>query len=327
MTHRLPVLSAFLAAILLTAAAAPRAVAQETPPPAPAAAAMRAVLVTGASTGIGRTTTELLAKSGFFVYAGARKDDDLKALSAIPNVQGIRLDVTKQEEVDAAVQTITAAGRGLYGLVNNAGVAVLAPLIELKANDLAFQLDVNVQGPWRVTKAFAPLLIASKGRVTTTGSISGIVNWAMGGPYTMSKHAVEAFTDVLAMELQPFGVHVSVVEPGNYRSEIMNGMRQRLLDGGYGGEGSLYQKRLDALMTQPSDRAQYKAPDEVAAAFLHALSDDHPKRRYMVVPNQREAEMTIKAAIARVVQLNQDQPYAYDRDALIKLLDEALAAK
>jgi NAD(P)-dependent dehydrogenase (short-subunit alcohol dehydrogenase family) len=317
-----------LAAFLLTAAVfAGATIAQETPAPIPAAAPTRAVLVTGASTGIGRTTTELLAKSGFFVYAGARKDDDLKALGAIPNVQAIKLDVTRQAEVDAAVKTIEAAGRGLYGLVNNAGVAVLAPLIEVKENDLAFQLDVNVWGPWRVTKAFAPLLIASKGRVTTTGSISGIVNWAMGGPYTMSKHAVEAFTDVLAMELQPFGVRVSVVEPGNYRSEIMNGMKQRLLDGGYGGEGSLYQKRLDALMTQPSDRSQFKEPDEVAAAFLHALSDENPKRRYMVVPNRREAEMTIKAAIARVVQLNQDQPHAYDRDALVKLLDEALAAK
>jgi NAD(P)-dependent dehydrogenase (short-subunit alcohol dehydrogenase family) len=294
---------------------------------APAAAPARAVLVTGASSGIGRKTTELLAKSGFFVYAGARKDDDLKALGAIPNVQALRLDVTRQEDVDAAVKTVEAAGRGLYGLVNNAGVAVLAPLIELHEKDLQQQFDVNVYGPWRVTKAFAPLLIASKGRVATTGSISGIVNWAMGGPYTMSKHAVEAFTEVLAQELQPFGVRVSVIEPGNYRSEIMNGMRQRLLDGGYAGEGSRYQKQLDRLIQQPTDRAQFKEPDDVAAAFLKALTDNTPRLHYMVVPNQREAEMTIKASIARVVQLNQDQPYAYDREALIRFLDEALAKK
>jgi NAD(P)-dependent dehydrogenase (short-subunit alcohol dehydrogenase family) len=289
--------------------------------------AQRAVLVTGASSGIGRKTAELLAQNGFHVYATARKDDDLKALAAIPNVQALRLDVTSPEQIDAAVKTVQEGGRGLYGLINNAGVAVLAPLIEVSEKDLAFQFDANVYGPYRLTKAFAPLLIASKGRVLTTGSISGIVTWAMGGPYTMSKHAVEAFTDTLALEMQPFGVHVGVVEPGNYRSEIMTNMRERLAKGGYGGEGSRYQKQLDRLLTQPTDRGQYKEPDEVAAAFLQALTDTSPKRRYMVVPNQREAEMAIRAAVARVVQLNADQPYTYDRAALIKLLDEELQKK
>jgi NAD(P)-dependent dehydrogenase (short-subunit alcohol dehydrogenase family) len=130
------------------------------------------VLVTGAMSGIGRKTTVLLSRSGFFVYATARKDDDLKALAAIPNVQPIRLDVTKQDQIDAAVKTVQEGGRGLFGLINNAGVAVLAPLIEVTEKDFAFQLDANVYGPYRVTKAFAPLLIESKGRVLTTGSIS-----------------------------------------------------------------------------------------------------------------------------------------------------------
>jgi NAD(P)-dependent dehydrogenase (short-subunit alcohol dehydrogenase family) len=290
-------------------------------------APQRTVLVTGASSGIGRKTTELLAANGFFVWAGARKDADLEALDAIPNVKGIRLDVTKQDQIDAAVQTVRASGRPLDALINNAGVAVLAPLIELRENDLRDQFEVNVFGPCRVTKAFAPLLIESKGRVATTGSISGIVNWPMGGPYTMSKHAVEAFTEVLAQELAPFGVQVSVIEPGNYRSEIMVGMRQRLLDGGYAGEGSRYQKQLDRLVQQATDRSQYQEPDEVAAAFLAALTAEKPKRHYLVVPNQREAELTLRAAIARVVQLNRDQPFAYDREALIKLLDEELARK
>lgn len=289
--------------------------------------AQRAVLVTGATTGIGRATAELLAKNGFFVYAGARKDKDLQELSAIPNMQGIRLDVTKQDEIDAAVKTVRDAGRGLYALVNNAGVAVVAPMIELREQDLQFQFAVNVFGPYRVTKAFAPLLIDSKGRVATTGSISGVLTWSMGGAYTMSKHAVEAFSETLALELAPFGVSVSVIEPGNYRSEIMTNMQQRLLDAGYTGAGSRYEKQMTRLLGSPMDRAQYKEPDEVAAAFLHALTAPQPKSHYMVVPNQREAEMTIKAAIARVVELNRDQPYAYDREGLIKLLDEALGKK
>lgn len=311
--------AAFLAA-LLTPLSAPT----QTAPPE---THERAVLVTGASSGIGRKTTELLAQNGFFVYATARKDDDLKALAAIPNVQALRLDVGKQEQIEAAVKTVQDGGRGLFGLINNAGVAVMAPLIELTEKDLAFQFDANVYGPYRVTKAFAPLLIASQGRVLTTGSLSGIVAWAMGGPYVMSKHAVEAFTDTLALELAPFHVHVSVIEPGNYRSEIMTNMRERLVQGGYGGEGSRYRKQLDRLLQQPTDRAQYKEPDEVAAAFLRALTDATPKRRYLVVPDQREAELTIRTAIARVVQLNAGQPYAYDREGLIKLLDEELQKK
>lgn len=308
-------------ALLFTAAAA---LAQQ-PPATPVAP--RTVLVTGASSGIGRKTTELLASNGFFVWAGARKDADLAALDAIPNVKGIRLDVTKQDQIDAAVETVRASGRPLDALINNAGVAVLAPLIELRESDLRDQFDVNVFGPYRVTKAFAPLLIESKGRVATTGSISGIVNWPMGGAYTMSKHAVEAFTEVLAQELLPFGVRVSVIEPGNYRSEIMVSMRQRLLDGGYAGEGSRYQKQLDRLVQQPTDRAQYAEPDDVAAAFLAALTAEQPKLHYLVVPNRREAELTIRAAIARVAQLNRDQPFAYDREALVRMLDEELARK
>lgn len=307
-------------------AAAPQA----SPPAAPAAASpapQRAVLVTGASSGIGRKATELLAANGFFVYAGARKEADLAELGKLANVQPIELDVTKQEQIDEAVQTVRDGGRGLWGLINNAGVAVLGPLIELRESDLDFQLDANVYGPYRMTQAFAPLLIESKGRVATTGSISGIVTWAMGGAYTMSKHAVEAFSDTLAAELAPFGVQVSLIDPGNYKSEIMANMRQRLLDSGYASKGSRYERMMELLLASPTDRDQYKEPDEVAQAFLAAMSAEKPKRRYLVVPNQAEAATTIKAALARVVQLNADQPYTYDRDALVKLLDEALAAR
>ncbi|MBL8754785.1 MAG: SDR family oxidoreductase [Planctomycetes bacterium] len=311
--HFVPFAATFLLLALLPA--------QEPKPPQPA------VLVTGASSGIGKKTTEVLAQSGFFVYATARKPQDLEALGKLANVQAIPLDVTKQEQIDAAVATVRAGGHPLHGVVCNAGIAVMAPLLELHERDLQQQFDVNVFGAWRTAKAFAPLLLEHKGRIAFTGSLSGTVNWAFGGPYCMSKHAVEALTDVLALELQQFGVQVSVVEPGNYRSEIMQGMQERLVAGGYGGDGSRWQKQLERLKAQPTDRAQYPEPDDVAKAFLAAMRDDQPKRRYLVVPNQREAELTIRAAVQRVVQLNQAQPFAYDRDALVKLLDEALRAK
>jgi NAD(P)-dependent dehydrogenase (short-subunit alcohol dehydrogenase family) len=288
--------------------------------------AQRAILITGASSGIGRRTTELLASRGFFVYAGARKEKDLEELNAIDNVQSIRLDVTIQSEIDAAVAVVQAEGRGLYGLINNAGVVVAGPLIEITEDELDFQMDVNVFGPWRITKAFAPLLIESGGRIATTGSISGFVTWGFGGPYTMSKFAVEAYTDVLAAELGPLGVHVCIVEPGNYKSRIMTNMREHLEASGYSTEGSRFQGQMDRLLSGPADRAQFKEPDEVADAFLHAFDSKTPKRRYMVVPNEREAQVTIRASLIRTVQLNKDQEYSYTRDELVEMLDAALEA-
>lgn len=286
----------------------------------------KAILITGASTGIGRNMAETLAANGFFVYAGARKQADLDALNAMDNIQGLRLDVTIQEDIDAAVKTVRDAGRGLYGLVNNAGVGVVGPLIEVDEEDMQFQMDVNLFGPYRVTKAFAPLIIESQGRITTTGSISGILSSAFLGPYSMSKHAMEAFTDSLARETEKFGVHVSVVEPGNYSSEISASLRRRLEQRGYPRKGTLYEEEWRGYLDRPDDRSRFREPDQVSAAVMHFFSAENPKRRYMVVPNQREAEITIRKAIEELVQLNEGHEYSYDRDTLIAMLDEALAA-
>lgn len=288
--------------------------------------AQKAILITGASTGIGRDMAETLAANGYFVFAGARKQADLDALSAIDNIQGIRLDVTIQEQIDAAVETIRDAGRGLYGLVNNAGVGVIGPMIEVDEEDMQFQMDVNLFGPYRVTKAFAPLIIQSRGRITTTGSISGILSSGFLGPYSMSKHAMEAFTDSLAREMEKFGVQVSVIEPGNYSSEISSSLRRRLEQRNYPREGTLYEEEWRGYLDRPDDRTRFKEPAEVSAAALEFFSSDSPKRRYMVVPNQREAEITIRKAIEELMQLNEEHEYSYDRDALVAMLDEALAA-
>jgi len=277
--------------------------AAETPTSEPT----RAVLVTGASTGIGRYVTERLAAKGFFVYAGARKEADLASLNAIKNVQAIRLDVTKQEDVDTAVATITKAGRGLYGLVNNAGIATPGPFAGSSFEEIDLQMQVNVYGPVRMTKPFLPLLLESKGRITNIGSISGVLASKDLNAYSMSKHAMEAFTDSLAAELAPLGVIVNIVEPGNFNSEI----------------GASAAKRT-GQQTRFTDRSKYKQPDEVAAAVELALFEPTPKRRYMVTPDQGEAERTIRKQIEQLAQLNERQPYSYDRDALVKMLDEAL---
>ena len=294
-----------LACIVLTALLCTPASKAATPAEAEA---RKAVLVTGASTGIGRKITERLAAAGFFVFAGARKEADLKELDAIDNVDGVRLDVTKPEEVAAAVETVRKSGRGLYAVVNNAGVAIVGPALQTSDEDFDFVFEVNVYGPFRVTKAFAPLVIESKGRIVNIGSISGILSGKDLAAYSMSKHAIEAFTDSLAGEVAPLGVSVSVIEPGNYRSEIGNSAAKRA-----------------GVTNRMADRSQYKEPDDVADAVLRALTAPVPQRRYMVVPNQSEAERTIAKQIEELVQLNQNQPYAYDRTKLIEMLDAALA--
>lgn len=268
----------------------------------------KAVLVTGASTGIGRKITEHLAAKGYFVYAGARKQADLDALSAIKNVQSIKLDVTRQDDIDDAVTTITKAGRGLYGLVNNAGIATVGNSTETSVEEFTLIMEVNLYGPWRVTRAFAPMIVASKGRITTIGSISGILAPRDLTAYSMSKHAMEAFADSTAQQMAPLGVQVSIVEPGNFDSDI----------------GKSATKRT-GQETRFTDRTKYKKPDEVAMAVEQALFESKPKRRYMVTPDQKEAEVTIRKQIEQLVQLNEGHAYTYDRAALIKMLDEALA--
>ena len=276
----------------------------------------KAVLVTGASTGIGRKVTERLAADGYFVYAGARKEEDLKALGTIKNVQALRLDVTKPEDIDAAVATIQKGGRGLYGLVNNAGVVTIAPFADMKMDEFDLVMAVNVYGPVRITQAFLPLIAAQKGRITNIGSISGILSNSTLTAYSMSKHAMEAFTDSLAQQLTPLGVQVNIIEPGNYNSDIAKNAAMRI-----GGETHFSDPKMYPLV---ADRSKYKDPDEVAAAVERALFEPQPKRRYLVVPNQEEAEITIKRQILQLVQLNEGQPYTYDRQALIKMLDDAL---
>jgi len=289
--------------------------------------AQKAVLVTGASSGIGLKITEYLSEAGYFVYAGARKDKDLERLDAMPNVQSVRLDVTVQEDIDAAVETIALAGRGLYGLVNNAGVAIIGPMMETSDEDFHFQMDVNLYGPFRVTKAFAPLIIEAQGRITIIGSISGTLSSSSLGAYSMTKHAMEAFTDALAGELGPQGVIVNIVEPGNFKSKISESAYQRLITEKIAAGEELTPAMQEFQERGPNDRSQYKEPDEVAAAVMLALFAENPHRRYMVVPSQEEAEWTIRKAMMELVQLNGDQPYAYSRDALVEMLDEAMATE
>jgi NAD(P)-dependent dehydrogenase (short-subunit alcohol dehydrogenase family) len=285
--------------------------------------AQKAVLVTGASSGIGRKVTERLASRGFFVYAGARSQKDLDDLGKIPNVQAVKLDVTVPSEIAAAVESVRKGGRGLYGVVNNAGVVVVAPLIEAEEKDMEYIFGVNVFGPYRITKAFAPMLLESKGRVVNISSLNGIVASPMIGAYSMSKHAVEAFGDGLAAELRPFGVRVSLIEPGNYGTEIGKNLLARMDTSVV--KGSRFENQLRGTIRSMAAFENNPQPDDVADAVLDAFTSDSPRMRYLVVPVENQAAIPIRKKLDELVQMNESQKFKYDRDVLVKMLDDAIA--
>ena len=293
--------------------------------------ALKAVLVTGASTGIGRNAAETLAKAGYFVYAGARKPADIEALSQIDNIMGVRLDVTVQDEIDAAVELIESQGRGLWGVVNNAGVNVVGPMIEFEESDIDFLFDVNIYGVYRITKAFAPMIIESQGRIVNISSISGFLSGYGYGTYAMSKHAVEAFTDALAVEMEDLGVKVSAVEPGNYSSRIGYTRCKRMIAEDKDRQGSYYegywQRRMNECKeyVESGGKSTSPEPHQVSAAILDALSSPDPKEHYLVVPRQEEADWTIRKAIEELLSINQDHEFSYSREELIALMDDEWA--
>ena len=287
----------------------------------------KAVLVTGANSGIGRNIAERLATEGYFVYAGARKAEDIKELSAIKNMQGVRLDVTIQSDIDAAVEAVQAGGLGLYGIVNNAGVMVMGIMAEMDEADLDFVFDVNVFGPYRVTKAFAPMIIESRGRISNISSLAGIATGPAYGAYSMSKHAVEAYSDSLASEMRPLGVRVSAIKPGAFNSSASTSYCKRRKVKGTTPDDSLFEELSNDIASLCGDDAsnQYPEPDRVADAVMDALFSENPKDDYLAVSTSGQSQFVIRDVIQDLVEFNRDFEYSYSRDQLVELLDEALA--
>jgi len=315
--HRKPILYVMAAAVLTVFATSGPVVAAEP-------ATQKAVLVTGASSGIGRNIAERLASEGYFVYAGARKAKDIEVLSANENMLGVRLDVTIQSDIDAAVETVAAGGHGLYGVVNNAGVVVMGLLAETEESELDFVFDVNVYGPYRIVKAFAPLLIEAKGRVINISSMAGIMSPPAYGVYSMSKHAIEALTDTLSYELGTVGVRVSAIEPGPFNSNAAASTCKRRRNQGYDPTQSLMPDLAAELATLCGDITVYPEPDPVADAVLHVLVSDSPKARYLAPSDPRQAEFMARSILKDLADLSSGDAYQYSREELIAMLDDAL---
>ena len=236
-----------------------------------------AILITGASSGIGLEAANYLARRGFQVFAGARKKDE----------GNILIDVTDEESVAAAAALITAevGTRGLAGLVNNAGIAVPGPLEFVPIADFERQLDVNVTGQLRVIQAMLPLLRKARGRIVNISSIAGRSVMPLMGPYSASKFAIEAMSDALRLELRPWGIEVALIEPGPIQSEIWT--KAGRLSFSPQAE-DLYPKLLAAGRKAIENAVRSALPAEhVAERIHHALTAARPKTRYLIGANTR----------------------------------------
>jgi NAD(P)-dependent dehydrogenase (short-subunit alcohol dehydrogenase family) len=247
------------------------------------------IVITGASTGIGRASALRLDREGFDVFAGVRREADGDSLraEASQSLRPLLLDVTDSGSIDAAADEVRAAGEGrLTGLVNNAGVAVAGPLEFLAIDDFRRSLEVNLTGQLAVTQAFLPLLRAGRGRIVFISSIGGRLATPFMGPYHASKFGLEAVADSLRQELRPHAVMVSVVEPGATATPIWEkgsnaavAARQEL-----GPEAeSLYGASLDRMEDVARETGERGVPpDQVAATILKALTARRPRTRYQV---------------------------------------------
>ncbi len=247
----------------------------------------QAVLVTGASSGIGHATALLLAESGYTVFAGVRKEADRERLtSEHDNLRPIILDVTVPADLTRTVDTIVASGLPLAGVVNNAGIAVAGPLEFLPLEEIRKQFEINVYGPIAVAQATLPLLRKSKGRLVVVGSIAGRISAPFVGPYSASKAALASFMEALRQELAPSGIYVSLLEFAAVKTPIWAKGREakdRLTAMMPPEALKVYGPMVNALVKQTErEERDGMDPKVVAATILQALRAPKPRERYLI---------------------------------------------
>jgi hypothetical protein len=270
---------------------------------------MKSVVVTGVSTGIGHSAAKVLAGKGFHVFGSVRKEADAERLKAElgDKFTPLIFDVTDEAGVRRGAETVRAAlnGKTLVGLVNNAGIAVSGPLIEVDPDEFRKQLEVNVTGPFLVTQAFAPLLGADKslkgkpGRIVNISSVGGKRAFPFIGPYAASKFAIEGFSEALRRELMLFGIDVIVIGPGAVKTAIWD-KAEEIDISRY--SNSPYLPILEKFQATFVEQGRNGlAPEKLGRLIHKALTTANPKVRYAINPSSLAEKAIMHLAPARMM--------------------------
>ncbi|MEO9483654.1 MAG: SDR family oxidoreductase [Ekhidna sp.] len=254
------------------------------------------ILITGASTGIGYDLAKVFVEHGYSVYGSVRKQADAERLSQDlgENFKPVLFDVTDHAAVDKAAEKLTKeiGEEGFGGLINNAGIAIGGPMLDLTMEDYRQQFEVNVLGLIKVTKAFLPLLGArvnhgvAPGRIVQVSSVAGKIGMPFMSPYVGSKHAVEGLSESLRRELQLFGIKVIVIGPGPIKTPIWNKgvseeTSERFKDSPYAESVHIFQNSF------VKDAIQKGWTSEKAARIIfNVFEKTNPKFRYALVPQR-----------------------------------------
>jgi len=253
---------------------------------------MKFVVITGVSTGIGYATAEFLIGKGFHVFGSVRKEEDARRLSAVFGAAYTPLvfDIRDAPAIEKAAAFVKAelGDQNLSALVNNAGISVQGPLMHIPLDDVRYQMEVNFFGLIKTTQSFLPLLGTDRrrtggpGRLINISSVSGRRSFPFLGPYTASKHALEAISDALRVELLIYGIDVIVIEPGNVKTPIWDKIQDLSIY-----QDTEYFPILSRLMTKLKQSKNEGLPDKLIAATIHsALTSEKPKTRYLILKNK-----------------------------------------
>jgi len=292
-------------------------------------------LITGTSTGIGRALATTLALEGHHIFAGVRRDEDARSYRETAGVTPVLLDVRDPASIDSTLSTIQSRGSGLDGLVNNAGVGGIGPLSVFTEDEIRDIFEVNVFGLHRLTRACLPLLLESRGRIVNISSQGGMITGKYFGPYTMSKHALEAYTVSLRQELEPHGIRVSVVQPGGIVSAIDENSREanlerfRRAEPPFAAEAAEMARLLEEEAEPDPDQPESaqnrlpSSPDIVTTAVRDALLAKEPRPSYLV-GTRWEGDRVVGALLERLAEVNRAPSMGRSPQELHELLEEHL---